>query len=134
MRMNFDPAEATRKLAALGYQVTPPSPPLPVAHCALCGLTEEENRKWYGSGLVPVELIVNSGEEGFSDVKRFYCDEHIDDVRNAVLMLGLGSHRHGSTTFIEADPTICGGYGKCKFFDPEHTEEIYYNGPDRGET
>jgi hypothetical protein len=121
---------AIARLRGQGYEVSPPPLPLPVAHCAICGIGEDENREIYGGPLIPVQLLVNTGEEGFSDVKRFYCDEHIDDVRNAVLPLGLGSHRHGSTTIVESDPSVCGGYGKCPHFDPESEYgEVYYDGP-----
>lgn len=128
-----DPSEtqAVQKLVALGYTVTPPRPPLPIAHCAICGISEDEQDETYGWPLLPIQVIVNSGEEGFSDVKRFYCGEHSDDVINALLPLGLGSHRHGSTTLVESDPAVCGGYGKCPYFKPDEAVygEVYYDGP-----
>lgn len=121
--------QAVSYLTARGYTIVPPVRPDPVDHCAICGMTGDENSETFGGWLIEVTLQVDVGEEGGSEVTRFYCDEHVDDVRNAVLPLGLGSHRHGSTTLIEADTSVCGGYGTCTHFPEDGYKEVYHDGP-----
>lgn len=120
---DMDTVEAAKKtLMNAGYRLIEPAPPKPVRHCANCGVAEDKDN--YGFPLlIDVRVEVHDGEEGWSDVTRFYCDECIGKVADTLSGLGLGSHHHGSTTFVEADTRACGGYGTCDLYGM--AQEVY---------
>ena len=119
-------ANARKVLEDAGYSVQEPPEPAPEHRCAVCGKTDQENRDGFGGGLIDFQVIVHAGEEGASYVTRFFCDEHMQDVGDVLVKLGFGSHHHGSTTFVEADTSECGGYGECTLYtDVDGMEEVY---------
>lgn len=121
-----DITKARKLLEFEGFTVKDPPPPPPVHHCAVCGKTDEDNYDDGFGPLVDFRLVVSDGEEGFSDVTRYFCQEHMVKVADALVELGLGSHHHGSTTFVEADTEECGGYGECKRYEEfDDMREVY---------
>jgi hypothetical protein len=104
--------------------------PPPLNHCAVCGIDEDTHMQNAGWPLTPVTVAVNRQEEGASYVTRWYCEDHMDDLSQTLLEYGLGSHHHGSTTMVEADPDVCGGYGECTLYEEaDGMEEVYRGGP-----
>jgi hypothetical protein len=117
--------EVIAELRQKGYVVTPPPPPQPVNHCAVCGISKDEDSE----PLIPVDISINPGEEGASYVTRWYCDEDLETLAYQLIRYGLGSHHHGSTTLVEADTEVCGGYGKCTLYNGEDgMQEVYRGG------
>jgi hypothetical protein len=97
-----------------------PPPPL---ECFVCGATEEDTETEWNQfqwpGLMEIEITVAAGEEGYSHVKKYVCARDQVRITDALVELGFGDHRHGSTTAMEAPDNICGGYGKCELGTPE---------------
>ena len=106
------------ELRRRGWGVVPPLPPAAQHKCLVCGKTDEENEDEYGGPLVDVRVIVADGEEGCSDVKRWVCYLHWENVFTELMEMGFESHHHGSTTMLsnEDDPP-CGGYGECTLYE-----------------
>lgn len=119
-------ANARKVLEDAGYTVTDPPEPEPENRCAACGKTDRENRDEGFGDLIDFRMLVHEGEEGFSDVTRFFCDADLGWIAQVLVELGFGSHHHGSTTFVEADTSECGGYGECMLYeDVDGMEEVY---------
>lgn len=118
-RVTPDDERLARDLRSRGWSVTPPPPPPPQHTCARCGKTDEENEDEYGGDLIPVRVVASEGEEGHSDVTRWFCYLHWDEMWSALIKLGFESHHHGSTTFLsrEGREAPCGGYGNCKLYE-----------------
>jgi hypothetical protein len=104
-----------------GYRVTPPPPQPPPRRCAVCKVSEEDEY------LTDFRVTVAAGEEGFSDVRRFFCEVHMIPVIDSLMEMGFESHHHGSTTFLaNEDHPPCGGYGRCMLYDGlDSTPEEY---------
>lgn len=109
---------STTRLSARAGQpgaVTPPRREPPPELCVICGADEEANDNL---PLTDVTVIVADGEEGHSSVRRFYCEEHLDDAVEALMGIGLKQHRHGGICFLE-DETCPGHTDMCACPIPE---------------
>jgi hypothetical protein len=76
--------------------------------CHWCGKSDDDNYDDGYGGLVDFHLEVSVGEEGYSNIVRYACQEHLVWLADEFNKLGFYNHYHGSTTFIEA--LDCPGY------------------------
>jgi hypothetical protein len=88
--------------------------PPPDHTCDWCGKTDTENLADGFGPLVDVTVMVANGEEGFSHLLKYACQEHLEWLTDEFAKLGFVSHHHGSTTLLE-DRTCPGyhTYGAC---------------------
>ena len=101
----------TLAAALLARGVTMPAEPreeLPVPRCSYCTRTSADNRRDGFGPLVDVRVIVAESEEGFADVMRLVCNQHLIVVTSRLADAGFTSHKHGGICFLE--DTKCPGY------------------------
>lgn len=79
--------------------------------CSKCGISESDSDIGY---LIPIEVIVNPGEEGHSQVRMFLCNEDAIPILDTITKLGFVMHHHGSTCLLEDEDCIgAKEYGIC---------------------
>lgn len=121
--MRPDVEAAVALLKREGYRLTDPPPkPKPNA-CAKCGAIDGDtfyNPEYFNLNgidleqavaaewLTDVEIIIRKGEEGYDNVKLWFCEDHDEEVIQGLIKLGFGSHKHGGTHSL-SDPE-CPGY------------------------
>jgi hypothetical protein len=86
-------------LKVIEEQFTPP----PDNECFRCGMTDSENEDNGYGGLIDFRVITSEGEEGYANELRFVCQDHFEELSEALIDLGFGSHRHGGINFLEDD-------------------------------
>lgn len=82
-------------------------PPLPPLNCSGCEGSEEEVG-W----MIEVRVITQPGEEGYSEVVMYLCEDCDTQVIDGLKALGFVNHTHGGTAFLQ-DDTCPGGYANC---------------------
>lgn len=76
--------------------------------CFKCGCTDSDNWDNGFGPCVDVCVMIANGEEGFSHISKYVCNDHLIEIVDAFKALGFRSHHHGSTTLLEDDQ--CPGY------------------------
>lgn len=99
-------AEALKK--HLDERFAPP----PDNTCHWCGKSDTENEDDGYGPCVDITVITANGEEGFAQVTRYACFEHLEEIAEALIALGFGQHRHGGSNFLE--PRSCPGYNTMR--------------------
>lgn len=100
------------ELRKAGYTVRAPAPPPPRHTCLVCGTTQE-GEGWYPEPyMTDVTVVTAQGEEGYAHETRYVCLEDVclQELTDALVKLGFGSHRHGGINFLEV--TDCPGASK----------------------
>lgn len=102
---------------AEGYYdaLTPAETPEPAPlRCFFCACTEEDNRRNGWGPLTDIRVIVAEGEEGYGNILRLVCNDHLITTTVGLAELGFADHRHGGINFLE-DPKCPGAarYGDC---------------------
>lgn len=101
------------RLVARGVTVPiEPSPPRAVLHCSYCDRT---------SHLTDVRVVIAEAEEGFADIMRLVCENHLDSMTKGLRNLGFRDHRHGGINFLE-DP-YCPGFNDMALCPTPETDD-----------
>lgn len=77
--------------------------------CKTCGEPCEERGGTKGY-FTEVEVTVAPGEEGFSNIKSYLCEECLVDFTDAMQKLNFVIHAHGGICYLEAED--CPAYQK----------------------
>jgi hypothetical protein len=84
-------------LAVIGRAFAVP----PDHECHFCGMTDTENEDNGFGPLTDVRVIIANGEEGFADITRWVCNDHLISVTEDLRRSGFSEHRHGGINFLE---------------------------------
>lgn len=98
------------------------SPP-PENVCHWCGKTDSENEDDGYGPCVDITVTMANGEEGYAQVVRHACDEHLQSTAERLIELGFGLHAHGGACFLE--PKDCPGarlMADCPAPEPQYPE------------
>jgi hypothetical protein len=76
--------------------------------CHWCGKTDTENDDEGYGPCVDITVRTADGEEGYAQVTRYACNDHLIEITGKLMALGFGEHRHGGINFLE--PQDCPGY------------------------
>jgi hypothetical protein len=88
--------------------------PAPDNTCYICGRSDTDNIQEGWGPCVDVTVVVANGEEGYSRITKFVCNDHLVELTDKFAAMGFVSHHHGSTTLLE--DRDCPGYavyGTC---------------------
>lgn len=94
-----------------GYEVVAPGKPEAERACSDCGILQSDTD--YGV-LNDIRVVVSDGEEGYSNVLRFYCEDCFVHVLEVLVFTGFKTHVHGGICHLEdfecpgrLDETLC---------------------------
>lgn len=79
--------------------------------CDGCGARDEPKRDYFNPTWIPITVEAGeTGEEGWNELERIYCDDCAINVLTELGKLGFQDHYHGSTNLLENIDCIGSGY------------------------
>lgn len=94
----------------------------PQNHCHWCGKSDDDNEDDGFGPLVDFQVLVADGEEGYSRVLRYACQDHHEWLADQLVELGFGIHAHGGICFLEDQR--CPGYTDLSSSCPTPEEQF----------